>query len=192
MNGALIASGNGNHCCVDPKSVLDIAAELFQRQWQHRYFGRRSVRGSKRNFQHYAYRKCGRWRFAVNNAIIDPVGAGYSAAMVTMGTRHWAGIARNANVDGNNTLGYRALLLPVSYGSLIATPAGGNFEWDGAGLYCSPTSGVRGLVPVYQCSRVIAAGGKGLNNDATAQSFLPRAPELPGSWGYLRVPCGAS
>ena len=68
-----------------------------------------------------------------------------------------------------------ALTSPVAVGSntLLATPLTGDLEYDGEALYFSPVAGVRGLVPVYQCSRVIAAGGKGLNNDTNAQSFLP-------------------
>jgi hypothetical protein len=68
-----------------------------------------------------------------------------------------------------------ALTSPVALGSntLLATPLAGDLEYDAEALYFSPAAGVRGLVPVYQFSRVIAAGGKGLNNDANAQSFLP-------------------
>ena len=68
-----------------------------------------------------------------------------------------------------------ALTSPVAVGSntLLATPLTGDLEYDGEALYFSPVAGVRGVVPVYQCSRVTASGGVSLANSASAQSFLP-------------------
>ena len=68
-----------------------------------------------------------------------------------------------------------ALTSPVAVGSntLLATPLAGDLEYDGEALYFSPVAGVRGVVPVYQCSRVTASGGVSLANGTSAQSFLP-------------------